>query len=83
MEQFDMHHDNILYFDAHRSGHFEKRPLADKLPRKEKYPDFFDWSDDILDNHEEKPPASLTSYGNTPNGQSMESINYKASFKNY
>ena len=31
-----MHLDNIwVYFDAHRKGHFEKRPLADKLPRNE------------------------------------------------
>ena len=30
------------------------------------YPDFVDRSDGILNNHEEKPPASLTSYGTTP-----------------
>ena len=52
---------------SHRSGHFEKRPLADKLPRNEKSTlTFFYRSDGILDNHEEKLSASLTSYGTTP-----------------
>ena len=34
-----MHLDNIwifLYFAVNRSGHFEKRSLADKLPQNEK-----------------------------------------------
>ena len=65
-----MHLGNLwafVYFNAHRSGHFEKRPLLDKLPRNKKSTlTFFDRSDGILDNHEEKPPASPTSYGTTP-----------------
>ena len=29
-------------------------------------PRIFGWSDGIYDNYEKKPPASITSYGNTP-----------------
>ena len=40
------------------------------------YPDLSDRSNGILDNHEEKPHASLTSYGTTPRQRTIRSCDY-------